>query len=71
VAFSVTGILFVTQYAGQIIVYIYNYFWHMFAVLSLTALCGNTRDGKPEEKRQSEDLGIDEKIILEWILGKW
>jgi hypothetical protein len=26
--------------------------------------------GKPEGKSHSEDLGINEKIILEWILGK-
>jgi hypothetical protein len=26
--------------------------------------------GKPEGKRHSEDLGIDGKIVLEWILGK-
>jgi hypothetical protein len=25
--------------------------------------------GKPERKRPLEDLGIDRKIILEWILG--
>jgi hypothetical protein len=24
---------------------------------------------KPEEKDHSEDLGVDRKIILEWILG--
>jgi len=22
-------------------------------------------------RNQSEDLGVDEKIILEWVLGKW
>jgi hypothetical protein len=26
--------------------------------------------GKPEEKRRFGDLGVDGKIILEWILGK-
>jgi hypothetical protein len=26
--------------------------------------------GKPEGKGYSEDLGVDGKIILEWILGK-
>jgi hypothetical protein len=26
--------------------------------------------GKPEGKRPLEDLGVDEKIILEWVLGK-
>jgi hypothetical protein len=26
--------------------------------------------GKPEGKRPLEDLGVEEKIILEWILGK-
>jgi hypothetical protein len=26
--------------------------------------------GKPEGKNHSEDLGVDGKIILEWILGK-
>jgi hypothetical protein len=26
--------------------------------------------GKSEEKNNSEDLGTDRKIILEWILGK-
>jgi hypothetical protein len=26
--------------------------------------------GKPEDKRHSEDLDIDERIILEWMLGK-
>jgi hypothetical protein len=26
--------------------------------------------GKPERKRHSEDLRIDGKIILEWVLGK-
>jgi hypothetical protein len=25
---------------------------------------------KPQEKDYSEDLGVDGKIILEWILGK-
>jgi hypothetical protein len=25
---------------------------------------------KPEGRDHSKDLGIDEKIILEWILGK-
>jgi len=24
-----------------------------------------------KEKEHSEDVGIDGKIILEWILGKW
>jgi hypothetical protein len=28
-------------------------------------------DGKPERNRQLEDIGVDGKIILEWILGKW
>jgi len=27
--------------------------------------------GKPEGKNYSEDLGVDGKIILEWILRKW
>jgi hypothetical protein len=27
--------------------------------------------GKPEGKRPLEDLGVDGRIILEWILGKW
>jgi hypothetical protein len=27
--------------------------------------------GKPERKNHSEDLGVDGKIILEWILGNW
>jgi hypothetical protein len=26
--------------------------------------------GKPEGRDHSEDLGVDEKIILEWIVGK-
>jgi hypothetical protein len=26
--------------------------------------------GKPEEKRPLEDLSVDRKIILKWILGK-
>jgi hypothetical protein len=26
--------------------------------------------GKPERKKTLEDIGVDEKIILEWILGK-
>jgi hypothetical protein len=26
--------------------------------------------GKPERKRPLEDLDVDRKIILEWILGK-
>jgi hypothetical protein len=26
--------------------------------------------GKPEGKDQSEDVGIDLKIILKWVLGK-
>jgi hypothetical protein len=26
--------------------------------------------GKPEGKNPSEDLGVDRKIILKWILGK-
>jgi hypothetical protein len=26
--------------------------------------------GKPEEKKQSEDLLVDWRIILDWILGK-
>jgi hypothetical protein len=26
--------------------------------------------GKPEGKSHSEDIRVDEKIILEWILGK-
>jgi len=26
--------------------------------------------GKPERKNHLEDLGVDVKIILEWILGK-
>jgi hypothetical protein len=26
--------------------------------------------GKPEGKGHSEDLSVDEKITLEWILGK-
>jgi len=27
--------------------------------------------GKPERKRKSDDLGVDGRIILEWILGKY
>jgi hypothetical protein len=27
--------------------------------------------GKPEGRDHSEDLDIDRRIILEWILGKW
>jgi hypothetical protein len=27
--------------------------------------------GKPEGKNHSGDLGVDGKIILEWILRKW
>jgi len=27
--------------------------------------------GKPEGKRPLRNLGVDGKIILEWILGKW
>jgi hypothetical protein len=27
--------------------------------------------GKPERKNYLEDLGIDRKIILEWMLGKY
>jgi hypothetical protein len=27
--------------------------------------------GRPEGKNNSEDLGEDGKITLEWILGKW
>jgi hypothetical protein len=27
--------------------------------------------GKPEGENHSEDLDIDGRIILEWILGKW
>jgi hypothetical protein len=27
--------------------------------------------GKPEEKYHLEDIGIDGKITLEWISGKW
>jgi hypothetical protein len=27
--------------------------------------------GKPEGKDHSEDLGVDGRIILEWILGKY
>jgi len=27
--------------------------------------------GTPEEKRCLEDLGIDGRIILKWILKKW
>jgi hypothetical protein len=27
--------------------------------------------GKTEGKIHSKDLGVDERIILEWILGKW
>jgi hypothetical protein len=30
----------------------------------------NFLDGKFEGKRNSEDLGVEGKIILEWILGK-
>jgi hypothetical protein len=26
--------------------------------------------GKPEGKNHSEDLGVDGKTLLEWILGK-
>jgi hypothetical protein len=26
--------------------------------------------GEPEGKRHSEDLGVDGRIMLEWILGK-
>jgi len=26
---------------------------------------------RPKGKNHSEDLGVDGKIILEWILGKW
>jgi hypothetical protein len=26
--------------------------------------------GKPEGRNHSEDLGVDGKIILEWMLGK-
>jgi len=26
--------------------------------------------GKPKGKRHSEEVGVDGKIILEWILGK-
>jgi len=27
--------------------------------------------GKPEGKKHSEDLGVDGRIMFEWILGKW
>jgi hypothetical protein len=27
--------------------------------------------GKSEGRDHSEDLGVDRRIILEWILGKW
>jgi hypothetical protein len=27
--------------------------------------------GKPDKEDHSEDLGVDRRIILEWILGKW
>jgi hypothetical protein len=27
--------------------------------------------GKSEGRNHSEDLGVDRKITLEWILGKW
>jgi len=27
--------------------------------------------GKHEGERPLEDIGVDGKIILEWILGKW
>jgi hypothetical protein len=30
----------------------------------------NVLVGKPEGKNHSEDLGVDGRIILEWILGK-
>jgi hypothetical protein len=26
--------------------------------------------GKPEGRAQAEDIDVDEKIILEWIVGK-
>jgi hypothetical protein len=26
--------------------------------------------GKPKGKRYAKDLGVDEKIILEWIVGR-
>jgi len=31
----------------------------------------NISVGKPEAKRKLEDLGVNGRIILEWILGKW
>jgi hypothetical protein len=27
--------------------------------------------GKPEGKKPVKDLGVDGKIILEWMFGKW
>jgi hypothetical protein len=27
--------------------------------------------GNLKERDHFEDIGIDEKIVLEWILGKW
>jgi hypothetical protein len=32
--------------------------------------CEKILVGKPEGKAHSEDLGVDKRIILKWILGK-
>jgi hypothetical protein len=33
--------------------------------------CTQNFGGKRERRGQSDDLGVDEKIILEWISGKY
>jgi hypothetical protein len=43
--------------------------WHL-ACTGKMRNAYNILVGKPERNRTFEELGVDERIILEWILGK-